>query len=159
MSFAKFGLLPHHMTSGERPRGKGGQFWPLSTPLSASFHSKPIRLPGEECKEAERGQNCKFLTFDSISTSGFYESDAKYLCNNMNLLSLVIGVCINYRIVFVMGTSHKSFSKQSHPFAETTVCVVPSLLMRPWCFCCCLSFSCIFSMLFCSFGYAKYEPI
>ena len=75
MSFAKFGLLPHHMTSGERPSGKRGQFWSLSTPLSASFHSKPIRLPGEDWKEAERGRTCKFLSFDSISTSGFYESD------------------------------------------------------------------------------------
>ena len=75
MSFAKFGLLPHHMTSGERPRGKRGRLLPLSTPLSAYFHSKPIRLQGEEWKEAERGRNCKFLIFDSISTSGFYESD------------------------------------------------------------------------------------
>ena len=75
MSLVKFGLLPHHMTFGERPRGKRGLFRPLSTPLSAFFHSKPIRLPREEWKETERGRNCKFLTFDSISTSGIYESD------------------------------------------------------------------------------------
>ena len=84
MSLAKFGLLLHHMTSGKRPRGKRGQFRPLSIPFSASLHSKPIRLPGEEWKEAERGRNCKFQTFGSISTSGFYESDVLKIYNGHN---------------------------------------------------------------------------
>ena len=68
------GRINNHMTSGKRLTGKRGRFcvrrpnlasfhsflglfpllsWPLSTPLSASFHSTPIRLPREDWKEAE----------------------------------------------------------------------------------------------------------
>ena len=127
------------------------KFWPLSTPLSASFQIKPIRLPLREWKEVKSRKRPNWPLFPSLG------SGKRPIWPLSTLLASFYSLPLSTLCLFPLLASFHSSPASLGLFWHQTVSASFGLI---WC----QTVSALFGLIWCqtvsaSFGLKQYLPL